>query len=469
MTPARGTRRTSRACGLLVRTTLITLVAVGGAVAPVGTGALGGRDVTAMALDGPRGPASGPARGPAPGAARPALATPSARRPDPRVTPPPTSAGPRPVAPVTTTLQTGCAARGSFDSVEAINRAVDQLHVAPTFLGADVGAGARLQDGRRLLLFGDTLRSPDVAGHRFVRNSMLLSSPGCLRAVLPAGRGAIVPDRARPAGSTGAVVGYWPMSVTVTPRAGQDLVTVMLQRVRTTGGGTFDFENLGPSAALFTVGRGGTPQLLRLVDLGPDSPDVTRPAWGAASVLSDGWLYLYGTAGSTEAMTFGRSLRVARVRPDRVLTRSEWTYWDGRGWSRSAAAAAQLIPAVKGTSQTLSVFAQGGRWYALSKRDDFLGRDLTVWTAPTPWGPFDTGRTVADLPSDPETGVLRYMPLAHPDLLPEPGTVVVSYSRNNTDLATVLADPFSYRPRFLRVRLPVGEVRSTRYAGRLAP
>jgi hypothetical protein len=46
------------------------------------------------------------------------------------------------------------------------------------------------------------------------------------------------------------------------------------------------------------------------------------------------------------------------------------------------------------------------------------------------------------------------MPVAHPQLLPEPGTVVVSYSRNNMDIVAVCAAPSRYRPAFMRVTLP---------------
>jgi len=99
-------------------------------------------------------------------------------------------------------------------------------------------------------------------------------------------------------------------------------------------------------------------------------------------------------------------------------------------------------------------FPRGGRWYAVSKRDEFLGTDLVVWSAPAPTGPFDDGTVVGHLPSDLKTGELRYMPLAHPDLLPDPGSVLVSYSRNNTDLQKVEDDPFLYRPQFVRVALP---------------
>ena len=61
---------------------------------------------------------------------------------------------------------------------------------------------------------------------------------------------------------------------------------------------------------------------------------------------------------------------------------------------------------------------------------------------------------MGELPSDLKSGSLRYMPLAHPDLMPDQASVLVSYSRNNTDVRKVEDDPFLYRPQFLRVRLP---------------
>jgi hypothetical protein len=48
---------------------------------------------------------------------------------------------------------------------------------------------------------------------------------------------------------------------------------------------------------------------------------------------------------------------------------------------------------------------------------------------------------------------LRDMPLAHPDLFLQAGTMVVSVSRNTTD-GDVQSDPSLYRPEFLRVELP---------------
>lgn len=338
-----------------------------------------------------------------------------------------------------------------IDGVDDLNRFVAGVGGLPEHQGGDVGASVRLQGGRRLFVFGDTLTA-ERGSPGFVRNSMLLTTPTCVRAVTAPDAGAAIPDRADG-------VGYWPMGVVRSGLPGYDLLTVTAQRVRTTGQGPFDFETLGPALAVFVVPVGGTPQLLDVQDLGPDDADPTRPTWGAAVATSgpgEGrWVYLYGTARPLDAtMVFGYSLHVARARPQEVLDRDRWQYWDGRGWSPAADASAALIPATGGVSQTLSVFEQGGDWYALSKRDEFLGRDLTVWKAEEPTGPFDQGHVVASLPSDAVGGELTYMPLAHPDLFPRPETVVVGYSRNRTDLGEVVDDPTRYRLHFLRVDLP---------------
>lgn len=345
--------------------------------------------------------------------------------------------------------QSTCLPTGEITSVRQIDRLVRTVRGNPEFAGGDVGTSARLQDGRFLFLFGDTLRSAAFDGQRFVRNSMLVFSPGCAQVILPADHGALVPDR--PDG-----VGYWPMSTIVERGQGFDLVGVAVQRVRSTGTGVFDFETLGPARALFVVPSGGTPQLLGVTDLGPDLADPTRPMWGAATDVAGGWVYTYGTSRAPGSTAPGFELRVARHRPVDFDRTEEWTYWDGSSWQRDPARSAALIPAVGGVSQTLSVFHREGTWYALSKRDEFLGSDLVIWTAPAPTGPFTAGPPVAQIPSDSATGTLRYLALAHPGLLPRRGTVVVSYSENNLDLSVVQDDPRRYRPRFLRVPLPAG-------------
>lgn len=332
-------------------------------------------------------------------------------------------------------------------TVAGLNRLITRYRSVPGFVGADVGADVLLQDDRRLWVFGDTLRQPDFDGQTFVRNSMLIFAPGCATVVMPRDGGAVVPDRLDG-------VGYWPMDVGVVHHLGHDVVGVSLQRVRTTGPGVFDFEVLGPALALFDVPEGGPPDLMFVRDLGPDGTDPARPMWGAAIETTPDAVYIYGTSRPGGENTFGLALQVARAPITDVANQSAWRYWDGRRWQADAARAAVLVPAQGGVSQVLSVFHRDGSWYAVSKRDDYLGKDLVIWKAPAPTGPFVASAPLADIPSDSENGLLRYLPLAHPDLLPDDDSVVVSYSRNVADLRRLRENPTLYRPRFLRVPLP---------------
>ncbi|KQW47897.1 hypothetical protein ASC77_15915 [Nocardioides sp. Root1257] len=344
--------------------------------------------------------------------------------------------------------ETSCVDRGGRPrDVAELNHQIATLQGSPAFQGGDVGADVQLADGRFLVVFGDTLRSADFDGPRFARNSMMLWDTDCVSVVLPPSHGALIPDRVDG-------VGYWPMSTAVAHRPGYDLVLVSAQRVKATGGGSFDFANLGPALAVFVVAEGQTPQLIKVEDIGADDSKRSRPEWGAAMAVDDDWLYLYGTANPDKEGVFGFSLRVARVRPEDVLESSKWRFWDGSHWQRTPSRSAELLPAVGGVSQTLSVFPSGKRWYALSKRDGDLGDQMVFWTAPAPTGPFTPTDPVASLPADPDSGAVTYMPLAHPQIFPEAGTMVASYSNNNTDPQKIKADPTLYRPTFLRVPLP---------------
>lgn len=337
---------------------------------------------------------------------------------------------------------------GAVSDVDDLNR-IAEIRSADALQGGDVGASAGLQDGRSVWVFGDTLRTPDSSGPRVVRNSMLVVEPACLRVVRPRAEGAVIPDR-------GDGVGYWPMSVVVEQKVGYDLVSVTAQRVHTIDADDpFGFEALGPSVATFVAPLGEVPQLISVTDLGPDDTDTTSPMWGAATAAAGEWVYLYGTSRPAVAEPgTGFALRVARAPAGALTEQSQWAYWNGSDWGSDPAGAAELIGAQEGTSQTLSVFAQGDSWFVLSKQGEVLGDDIVVWTGSAPQGPFGDPTPVAPLPSDAAAGELRYMPLAHPRLLPADGTVVVSYSQNSTDLGAVLDDPLLYRPRFLRVTLP---------------
>jgi len=334
-----------------------------------------------------------------------------------------------------------------FDTVAEANRLIRTYRSQPGFVGGDVGADLTLSDGRRMWVFGDTLRDQTFDGPQIVRNSMLIFEDDCAGVVLPADGGALIPDRVDG-------VGYWPMSLGKVARDDADLVGVGVQRVRATGAGTLSFQILGPGIAVFRVLPGETPELLAVHDLGPDTVDRTRPMWGAAAAVVGDLVYLYGTAHPAAGMVFGNSLHVARAPIGDLADPAKWEYWTGHRWGHDPDRIGTLIPARGGVSQVLSVFQENGSWYAVSKRGDLLGTDLVVWKAPGPTGPFVAGPVVASIPTDPKSGLMRYMPLAHPDLPAPPGRVVVSYSVNINGYTNLMKNPFRYRPVFLTVPLP---------------
>jgi hypothetical protein len=57
-------------------------------------------------------------------------------------------------------------------------------------------------------------------------------------------------------------------------------------------------------------------------------------------------------------------------------------------------------------------------------------------------------------PFEDRTGVLQYAPLAHPEVALASGKLLVSISRNTTDLARLVRDPHIGRPVFVEIAMP---------------
>lgn len=313
-------------------------------------------------------------------------------------------------------------------------------------IGGDVAADVLVSRVDRLVAFGDSIVESTVPTTSIVRNSVLLFTDDQACLVLGPQGSAFVPNRADG-------VGYWPMSLLeVVPGR---TVVAFVQRVRDRYAVEERFVTLGPSLAEVAIDATGMPHVVRVIDIGGDDPSRERISWGAASWTGeDGYAYIYGTANPDHELAFGWSLHVARVLIAQVFDTGAWEYWDGQMWSSDPGSAVPLIPAVGGVSQTLSVFAEDDTWHAVSKRDDYLGSDVVIWSAPAPSGPFTEAGVVASRPSDLAEGRLAYAALAHPTLFPEEGTMVISVSHNTTDPAALEDDPTLYRPEFFRVPLP---------------
>ncbi len=318
----------------------------------------------------------------------------------------------------------------------------------PLIVGGDVAASTDIGDGRHVWMFGDTSR--DLGGQLVpaARNTMLLVGNGCRAVVVAPAGGAVIPDR-----DDG--IGYWPMSLVSSHAGGVTTLTVSAQRVRGEEK-AFQFTNLGPALATFLIPDGGAPRFVSVVDIGPDSESRATVGWGAAMAVDGEMAYIYGTSNPEEPLVFGFDVRLARVPLRSISDVAAWRYWTGTAWTDDPSFATEVIAPVGGVSQTFSVFHRGSTWYALSKRDGYLGTDLALWPASQPWGPFGDPVTVGLIPnSADDRTILRYMPLAHPELIAaSPDSIIVSVSRNSEDLALLKQFPTLYRPYFIDVTIP---------------
>ncbi len=371
-----------------------------------------------------------------------------------------TSSDPRPALTATSTpaggtpsaadgqLQPRCPAppeRRRLKNAAAANRLVADTNL-PGWQAADIGASALLGDGRIVWVFGDTLRrrlSPPM-----VANSMLITAGLCVSQLVAADRGPIIPD-ANP------TTVYWPMSAIVLHRGPQDVLIILCSRIRR-GSRAYDFTFLGTSAAVFDVGPLGVPRLRSIEQITPNDPSREQVNWGAAAVVHGDQLYVYGTRLTGEKLSFGRELHVARVPTANPGGRKGWQFWDGKQWQDDVRHSAAVLPAGGGVSQTLSVDVVGDSFIAVSKRDGDLGDFVYTWTSAGPTGPWAPRRAVR-APAGFDTGSLQYAPLAHPEVPLDSGELLVSISRNTTDLAALVENPRLGRPRFAQVPLPPAE------------
>ncbi|MFC7485798.1 DUF4185 domain-containing protein [Knoellia sp. CPCC 206453] len=329
-------------------------------------------------------------------------------------------------------------------TVAQLNSVVSEAD--PTYWQAgDIGASARLKDGRLVWIFGDTLRRSGV-GPGMVANSMLITSGLCLSQLMATARGPIIPDV-----EPGVV--RWPMSVTVVEDDGVEKIVIFTGRIRRSStADPWDFRYLGSDAVTFTVEPGKAPQLDEILALTPDVESPSQVNWGSASMVSGGYIYVYGTE-LPEGSAFGRSLRVGRSAVATADDKGTWQFWNGSVWRADPGKATPVIAADGGVSQTLSVDEIDGAFVAVSKKDGDLGSTVATWTAATPIGPWKRSAAL-EAPFLTGKDEFAYAPLAHPEVLLADGKLLVSISRNTTDLARLRKNPVIGRPKFADIARP---------------
>jgi hypothetical protein len=192
---------------------------------------------------------------------------------------------------------------------------------------------------------------------------------------------------------------------------------------------------------------------LRLIGSAPVAGSIAID-WGAYIARFGGFTYIYGA----NDLGVHKNAYVARTSSSNLY--GAWMYWDGSGWSPSAAAAAPLLGDV---DQEYSVTRYKGLYVLVtSDASREFSNVADIYFGCSPIGPFvHRQQFVLSYFVGPigtkvwgDNGVYVYDALVQP-ALSDGSTLVLSYDQNSLNFLSTLTDPAIYRPRYLELGLSV--------------
>jgi hypothetical protein len=306
--------------------------------------------------------------------------------------------------------------------------ALDAL--APEWAAGDLMERIELPDGSALWIFGDSfLGAVDTGalapGWRFVNSTALRQRGGCFELVPGFGGGSWIP-------SVEAEIVLWPQEALV---LGDDLFvfSIRIERDPSKPPG-LDFRQVGGLIAVYDLDDLSVPRTMVF-----DVPDIGGNPFGWGALVDDGFVYAYAHEEPTG--TF-----VARFAVDAVSDPEQWTFWDGSEWVTDHDRAVPVI------ARRTRIVADGDGFVGFSV--PVFERDLEVWRAPTPEGPW-VRELVVDVEAggaDPDPAVPSwiYEPLV---IGPVSDTVTVAVNYLPVDPSLIPGQVALYGPRFVEVPL----------------
>jgi hypothetical protein len=305
-------------------------------------------------------------------------------------------------------------------------------HATSAWLSADTAIPVTLPDARTVWLFGDTYAGSlnanggiDPNG-RMIHNSFVVQAGSCLTPLeggQPSAPSSLIPDPA--AGQY-----YWPASAVVE----NGVLRVFVWHVQRTGPGQLGFAVIDMQVATFSL-----PGLaLQSVQPLPFSTSATRPYGATSFADADGHVYLYGEKAG--------NVFVARAPLGQIMVPGAWQFWGDVGagptWVPTQANAVPLqwtnmpplIPvpnAGPGPRAEPWMTPWGTGYLATAKLANDVTDDVSVFTAPSPAGPWRYYGTVA---STAAPGLIAYD--AYTGTLPGVATPTIIYSTNLSPFTT---------------------------------
>jgi len=320
------------------------------------------------------------------------------------------------------------------------------IPTTPDILGRD-GAYSALFQGYSVWLYGDTfLAKPNAENRRLISDSWSYTTDlnaqngitGFEERLDPVGAPAMIltetpaeqtfnqahngnPCQQQPCGARWAL---WPSSIVTDPASNHALVFYMVVYAQP---GSFNFQGMGESVALWQEFQQQPQRPTFTPPIVPNHPDLmfneNEPAFGTATIISDGMLYVYGCG--TPSNGSDKGCRLARVDPSQVQNRNAWAFYAGNeNWSSQDADAVSLF-----TGGNIMSVAWNGylRCYVAVYSPPF-SQNVMLRTSTAPEGPWSAG-IAAFVAMQPVSGNV-YDAHAHSEYDASGGkTIYVTYSR----------------------------------------
>lgn len=214
---------------------------------------------------------------------------------------------------------------------------------------------------------------------------------------------------------------------------------------RAAGEGHFGFEWIGTDLAT-----------LSLPDFQVESVEPIYSAdnvqWGVELLRDRGYIYIYGVQPLSE-WPFTKEAHVARARVGELD--GAWEFYTGDGWSPDENDSAPIAGDV---GSSFSVSRVQGH-YVLATTDSFLGSEIYLHVASTPFGfdesdrvqIYDTPEGQPEFDADADGDIYTYNVAAHEDL-DSRNTLVLSYNVNSTSITDLYGNINNNRARFIELR-----------------
>lgn len=341
--------------------------------------------------------------------------------------------------------------------------------------GGDIGRSAPLGDGRSIWVWGDS-HTGQVASNRsrltslaqFERNFIIEQSGEDFSAfrLINEGEPGSIKEVLIPTDDKGNNLGkhdewYWPAGSSVYYRNGVPELQMVLSRVKNDGsGGMWGMEGVSADVAIFSMPDLKLKEIKKYknkaVHLEKDGDRFGMDYAGYVFKDDDGVVYIYGIGDIPGICT--RSGYVARV-VNGDLT-GEWEYYNAqtKEWSTNASWQNNLSnwndAAI--ADNPVFVFKDAGKYFGIAQPGRCFSRQITLYEADSPYGPFHNPKVIGVLPSaiSSQNSYFCSLLAIHPQYSKN-GELFFSVSKNYQDDKPWYNQPGSadtYLPYFFRVK-----------------